>query len=156
MLVPHYAFSVSAILKRKPLAATARRAGWIGCNIQLENIPPAARIPVIIEGAFLEKSMVRDSYSRLKSLQTLSTTQRGWTLDVLRLIQVREWTGFSTKQAYSLESELRTLYPTNSHIKEKIRQQLQVLRNQGVLEHVQRGVWRLATHFQAGYAPVAT
>src|SRR6185436_14513494 len=30
LLVPHFAFPPSAIIKRKPLAVTARRAGWIG------------------------------------------------------------------------------------------------------------------------------
>ena len=35
LLVPSFAFPESAIVKRKPLALTARRAGWIGCNIAL-------------------------------------------------------------------------------------------------------------------------
>src|SRR6185437_9664710 len=46
-LVPEFAFSISAIEKRKPLAPTARRAGWIGCNILLKEIPSDARIPLV-------------------------------------------------------------------------------------------------------------
>ena len=33
--VPSFVFSTSAIEKRKPLRDTARRAGWVGCNIRL-------------------------------------------------------------------------------------------------------------------------
>src|SRR5919112_5146113 len=50
ILVPHFAFSISAIEARAPLGATARRAGWVGCNIVLKNVPPDARIPLITEG----------------------------------------------------------------------------------------------------------
>jgi len=39
ILVPHFAFALSAIERRPPLAPTARRAGWVGCNIVLDKIP---------------------------------------------------------------------------------------------------------------------
>lgn len=38
MMVPKYFFSPEIIEKRKPLADTAKRAGWIGCNILLNRI----------------------------------------------------------------------------------------------------------------------
>jgi type II restriction enzyme len=139
ILVPHYAFSASAIQKRNPLAATARRAGWVGCNILLSNIPPSARISVVVNGAFLKPSFVRNRYNCLKPLERLPTKLRGWALDVLRLIQANGWTEFTTCQAYSFEAALKRLYPSNKHIKEKIRQQLQVLRDQGILLQAERG-----------------
>jgi type II restriction enzyme len=45
LLVPHFAFALSAVERRKPLALTARRAGWVGFNILLDKIPVNARIP---------------------------------------------------------------------------------------------------------------
>ncbi len=68
LLVPHFAFPPSAIIKRKPLSATARRAGWVAffhpqtrhkagafpgkketcCNFALNRIPVEARIPLVI------------------------------------------------------------------------------------------------------------
>jgi type II restriction enzyme len=48
LLVPHFAFPPSAIIKRKPLSVTARRAGWVGCNFALSRIPADARIPLVI------------------------------------------------------------------------------------------------------------
>jgi type II restriction enzyme len=38
---------VLPVIKRKPLAATARRAGWVGCNFALNRIPAEARIAVV-------------------------------------------------------------------------------------------------------------
>jgi type II restriction enzyme len=35
------------------------------------------------------------------------------------------------------------LHPDNRHVKDKIRQQLQVRRDAGLLLHVERGWWRL-------------
>jgi type II restriction enzyme len=49
LLVPHFAFPPSAIIKRKPLSPMARRAGWIGCNFALNRIPVDARIAVVTE-----------------------------------------------------------------------------------------------------------
>ncbi|MGA2787062.1 MAG: DpnI domain-containing protein [Verrucomicrobiota bacterium] len=57
LLIPSFMFSESAVIKRlvaskrsedgKPLATTARRAGWVGCNIDLHRIAPEARIFIV-------------------------------------------------------------------------------------------------------------
>jgi hypothetical protein len=44
LLIPSFMFSESAVIKRPPLTATARRAGWVGCNIALNRVPADARI----------------------------------------------------------------------------------------------------------------
>ena len=44
---------------------------------------------------------------------------------------------------YAFERELEQLHPGNRHIRDKIRQQLQVLRDRGLLVHVERNRWRL-------------
>ncbi|MGO8837188.1 MAG: DpnI domain-containing protein, partial [Limisphaerales bacterium] len=65
LLIPSFMFSESAVIKRKPLAATARRAGWVGCNLDLHRIAPEARIEIIKTGrrrgdeALTEKSNER-------------------------------------------------------------------------------------------------
>lgn len=46
-MVPKYFFSPDIIEKRKPLAETARRAGWTGCNILLNRIPNEGRIYIV-------------------------------------------------------------------------------------------------------------
>jgi type II restriction enzyme len=109
-------FSESAVIKRKPLAATARRAGWVGCNIALNRVPADARIALVITRSSpamrdepapisLEKNRegqsrltsaatiivppeeVREKFRRVKPLKDIPITQRGWTLDVLNIVR---------------------------------------------------------------------
>ena len=47
IMVPKHFFSTEIIEKRKPLAETARRAGWVGCNIILNQIPDEGRIFIV-------------------------------------------------------------------------------------------------------------
>ena len=50
---------------------------------------------------------------------------------------------FSNEDIYAFERELEALHPGNRHIRDKIRQQLQVLRDRGFLLHVARNRWRI-------------
>jgi site-specific DNA-methyltransferase (adenine-specific) len=52
-------------------------------------------------------------------------------------------TEFTTADAYVFTRELEQLHPDNRHVRDKIRQQLQVLRDLGLLLHLGRGEWRL-------------
>ncbi len=50
---------------------------------------------------------------------------------------------FTLEQMYSFEQILSQKYKNNNHIKDKIRQQLQFLRDKGYLEFVGRGIYRI-------------
>ena len=50
---------------------------------------------------------------------------------------------FQLDEVYAYEARLKGLYPNNHHVKQKIRQQLQVLRDNGYLDFVSRGYYRL-------------
>ena len=143
VLIPHFAFSASAIEARKPLAPEARRAGWVGCNIVLKNIPPDARIRLISDGVPVPPSQVRESFRRLRPLEEISPKERGWTLDVLRIVRSLGKKEFSNSDVYAFESQLERQHPNNRHVRDKIRQQLQVLRDRGFLVQVERGVWAI-------------
>lgn len=54
-VIPKFYFTPEIVEKRKPLASTARRAGWIGCNILLEPIPETGKIYYIQNGKTREK-----------------------------------------------------------------------------------------------------
>jgi hypothetical protein len=49
----------------------------------------------------------------------------------------------TNEEIYTFAPELEKLHPDNRHIKDKIRQQLQVLRDLGFLHHTAPGEWRL-------------
>ena len=143
LLIPHFAFPPSAIVRRKPLSPTARRAGWVGCNIALNRIPADARISVIRESQVAPAEEVRSQYRKVKPLAEIKAKERGWTLDVLNIVRRFSGQEFATADVYSFERELEALHPDNRHIRDKIRQQLQVLRDASLLLHLDRGRWRL-------------
>jgi type II restriction enzyme len=143
ILIPHFAFPLSAIEKRTPLGPSARRAGWVGCNILLHAIPPDARIAIISDGRPASPKEVRREYARLRPLAKLDARQRGWTLDVLNSIRSLRKADFNLSEAYSFERTLAQLHPANRHVRDKIRQQLQVLRDLKLLEFVGRGKYFL-------------
>ena len=140
-LIPHFIFSESAIKKCNPLSATHPRAGHVLCNIVLKNIPADARIPVVMEGVALPPAKVRARYKELLPRTKLAIGKPGWPLDVWQVVQSLGKKTFATSDLYQFERHLRELHPENLHIKDKIRQQLQVLRDRGFLSQVERGVW---------------
>lgn len=139
LLVPRFFFSESVIQKRKALGPTARRAGWVGCNILLGEIPREGKIPIVSDGIEREKRQVRQEFARLKHLADLPPSLRGWTLDVLRAIRSLRRTTFSLQELYDFESALQALHPQNRNVRPKIRQQLQVLRDLNLLNFVSPG-----------------
>jgi type II restriction enzyme len=80
---------------------------------------------------------------RSEHLKKLPSRSHGWTLDVLIAIRSLDKAAFSNEDAYVLEPHLKKLHPRNRHIRDKIRQQLQVLRDLGFLTHLAHGEWRL-------------
>lgn len=142
-LIPRFAFPLSAIHRRKPLADTARRAGWVGCDILLDRIPTDARILIITNGAVESARSVRRQYGLLRPLAKIKPNLRGWTLDVLTAVRSLGKQEFSLPDAYSLEKNLSRLHPANSHIRPKIRQQLQILRDAGLLTFLGNGRYSL-------------
>ena len=143
LLVPHFALALSAVERRKPLAPTARRAGWVGCSILLDKIPVHARISVVTEGTPHTPREVRGSYNRLRPLEKLNVEKRGWTLDVLQVVQSLGNLEFTLADVYAHADDLAKLHPNNRHIRDKIRQQLQVLRDLGLLTFLGSGSYRL-------------
>jgi len=142
LVVPSFCLGQSAIEKRKPLAKTARRAGWIGCNIILDLIPPEGRIPAILDGEIITRSFVRKMFKKVEPLGKVASKKRGWTLDVLKTLRSLEKREFTIEDAYLFERDLSKMHPENRHVKAKIRQQLQVLRDLGYLKFLSRGFYR--------------
>lgn len=139
LIIPRHLLTVSAIEERKPLSPSARRAGWIGCNIILDRMPTSGRIFAVKDSMLLKPSEVRAEWRQLAFLRDLAPESRGWLVDVLSCIQSLDKHQFTLAEAYKFERELCALHPENRHIKPKIRQQLQILRDRGILKFAARG-----------------
>ena len=141
IIVPKCFFTPDIIEKRNALSNNARRAGWEGCNILMQRIPATAKIPIILNGVTMPVADVISKYKRVYSLQTKSMESRGWLVDTLHLVERVEET-FTLKQMYDFCDELKIKHPNNNHIKDKIRQQLQYLRDKGFVEFKGNGVYK--------------
>ena len=142
ILIPKHFFLPEIIEKRKPLAPTARRAGWVGCNILLDKVPAQGRIPIITDGAVMDRNSVVRQVNRTAGLETKNLNARGWLIDILKCTERLKTEQFLLHDLYFFEGELQQKHPDNHNIRPKIRQQLQVLRDKGFIEFLGNGAYR--------------
>ena len=143
--IHHSLITAASIEPRKPLAITARRAGWIGCNIVLPAIAIQGQIPLVSDGAMRPKQAAREAFARLEKLSSLTSTKRSWAATILNLVERLPRRDFSLADIYSFEAELQLLFPKNGNIKPKIRQQLQFLRDAGLIRFCGEGSYERTT-----------
>jgi len=102
------------------------------------------------EKKFLKNTRGNEASSRLlnqfnekaKSLQRPKATTRdlvGWAQLIYSMLPEGE---FTNQQVYEYEALCQARYPYNRNIRAKIRQQLQVLRDMGLLEHTGKASWK--------------
>lgn len=143
LLVPSFFFVPSAVEKRPPLSPMARRAGWVGCNILLNAIAPEGKLRIVTNGNIEPRADIRAQYARLRPVATIPVRVRGWTLDVLRAVHAIGKPVFEIADVYGAEANLARLHPNNRHIRAKIRQQLQLLRDLCLLTFLGNGSYSL-------------
>lgn len=143
LVVPKHFFVPEIIERRKPLALTARRAGWVGCNILLREVPEAGKIVVVRDGLLTPKEAVLEKWRATRFLRDQALNARGWLIEVMKCVETLGKAEFNLADVYGFEDRLRRLYPGNNNVRPKIRQQLQVLRDRGYLEFTGRGMYRV-------------
>nr|WP_317199610.1 DpnI domain-containing protein [uncultured Psychrobacter sp.] len=141
LIIPKQFFKPDIIIKRKPLPKSNRRAGWVGCNIDLRKIPDSGKVFLIKNEKIIARKSVTEQFQKTLFLREQSITSRGWTLDVWHCIDKLD-DKFNLKQVYAFADELQRKHPDNNHVKDKIRQQLQVLRDKGIIEFLGRGCYQ--------------
>lgn len=145
LVIPKHFFIPDIIEKRSPLSTSARRSGWIGCNILLNKIPESGRIFLIKDKQAESKEKVCSVWKKTLFLREEKKVEsKGWLLDVMRCIESICKKEFSLLDVYRFESALAKQHPDNKHIKDKIRQQLQILRDRNYIQFAGRGEYRLA------------
>jgi len=138
-VIPKHFFIPEIVEARPPLSASARRAGWIGRNINLASIPLAGRVCVVKDQVARSKPDVLESWNRTSRLREKNLRERTWLLTVMNLIDSLGRKDFTLDDLYMFEQRLCHSFPSNKHVKPKIRQQLQALRDAGYLEFTARG-----------------
>lgn len=142
MVIPKHFFIPEIIEKRKPLASTARRSGWIGSNILINKVPQSGKIFYVKNRNIESKDKVISKWNKTIFLRSeKNLISKGWLVDIMLHIDDINQREFTIDQMYSFEGHLSLLHPNNKHIKEKIRQQLQLLRDKGYLTFIKPGVY---------------
>ncbi|MHB1099306.1 MAG: DpnI domain-containing protein [Burkholderiales bacterium] len=136
------------IVARKPLSKNARRAGWVGCNLDLEIIPKSALIPCVINGAPVPQEQIQRSWSATEALENVEGAERGWIAVTLGIVDSIGSRFFSLHDVYAYEARASRLFPNNKNVKAKLRQQLQLLRDMGLIEFRGNGSYALKGKLQ--------
>jgi type II restriction enzyme len=75
LIIPKQFFTPEIIIKRKPLSENAKRAGWIGCNIDISKIVDNGKVFLIKNAKEVNQEIVKETFNILLFLiiLTLST-----------------------------------------------------------------------------------
>lgn len=142
LVIPNHYFTNEIIERRSPLSQNARRAGWVGCNILIRNIPSSGRIYLVKNQNIEAKQTVLENWSKTSFLAKQRLETRGWTIEIMKIVEQFDNESFDLKDVYAFENSLKDKFPRNRFIKPKIRQQLQILRDKDLLEFLGDGKYK--------------
>ena len=142
LIIPKQFFTPEIIIKRKPLSENAKRAGWIGCNIDIKRIADTGKVFLVKNSKIIEQDLVKEQFNKTLFLREKSDNAKGWVLDIMNCVDLVRNETFTLDEIYKFEKKLKLKYPNNNHIKDKIRQQLQLLRDKNIIEFVGRGIYK--------------
>ena len=146
LIIPKQFFTDEIIIKRPPLSDTARRAGWVGCNLDISKIADAGKIFLIKDTKIVAREVVKEVFNKTLFLRTKDNDSKGWILDLMHCVDSIQKEEFTLEEVYKFEEKLKLKYPNNNFIKDKIRQQLQILRDKNIIEFVGRGKYKKVNH----------
>lgn len=142
IVIPKHFFTPKIIIKRNQ--GLPNRPNYIMCSIDLSLIPQSGKIFYVKNKKIEPKRNVLLNWKKTLFLRDeKEISAKGWLLDTMRSIEKLGKREFMLSDIYAFENELSNLHPENKHIKDKIRQQLQILRDKGYLDFISRGYYRL-------------
>jgi type II restriction enzyme len=142
LIIPKQFFTPEIIIKRKAFSSNAKRAGWIGCNINISNVAQAGKVFLVKNSKLIDKKLVSEAFNQTLFLRDKAKDAKGWILDIMRCVDEINKESFTLDEMYMFENSLKEKYPNNNFIKDKIRQQIQLLRDKGLVEFVGRGKYK--------------
>ena len=145
VLIPKVFLTQQIVEKRKPLAETARRRGWVGCNLLIGNVPIDGQIVYVKGTRPLSHDQVQHQWEQSRFIETIKPEARGWLIAVMSCVRRLGKPRFNLQEMYLFESALQAQFPNNRNIRPKIRQQLQILRDKGWVDFQGNGNYQLCS-----------
>lgn len=141
-VIPKHFFVPEIIIKRNQ--GIKNRPNYIMCSIDLTRIPKSGKIFYVRNKRIESKVKVLKNWQKTLFLRESKKTElKGWILDIMKCIDKLEKNEFTLDEMYSFENLLSQKYTNNKHIKDKIRQQLQFLRDKNYLKFIGKGKYKL-------------
>jgi type II restriction enzyme len=142
LVIPNHYLNKDIIERRSPLSQNARRAGWIGCNILIQDIPSSGRIYLIKNQKIEERKKVLENWVRTSFLAKQRIESRGWTIEIMKIVEQLDSERFKLEDIYAFEYSLKKKFPNNRFVRPKIRQQLQILRDKEIIRFLGNGNYK--------------
>ncbi len=139
ILVPRHFVTVDMIVPRKKTLKS--RENYLMCDMDISSLPKSGKILLVHQAKLVQPEQVYEQWQANLFLRQQQSKNKGWLLAIMKCIDKLP-EKFDLKQIYEFEQILSIQFPDNKHIKDKIRQQLQILRDQGVIEFSARGQYR--------------
>jgi len=136
--IPKTFFTHSIIEKRNPLKETAKRAGWTGSKILLDLIPIEGKFAILTSETEIEDQVIITKLKKISYFESKNNEEINWYSEILAIINNLP-DEFYLEDVYGFEEKMKKLFPQNNNIKAKMRQQMQKLRDNGVLIFMKRG-----------------
>lgn len=139
MLAPKHFITPEMIIPRAQ--GIKNRPHYIMCSINLAPLPESGKIFLIDKSQIIQPEIVLKQWQSNLFLRYEKSKHKGWLLAVMKCIDKLP-ENFALSQLYEFENQLAIQFPENNHIKDKIRQQLQILRDRNIIEFTGRGHYR--------------
>jgi type II restriction enzyme len=145
LVAVHPVFLTAAVVRKRPKPHIRPRSGtayWM-CDLDLTGIPPDGKIVLVEDAKVRPQAVARRAFRESKRFADIPLAKRGWAALVLTAVRKIGKAEFTLAEVYAQEKTMHAAYPENSHVRDKIRQQLQVLRDLGYIEFLERGAYRV-------------
>lgn len=142
-VIPKHFFVPEIIIKRSK--GLKDRPEYIMCSIDLKLIPQSGKIFYVKDGHEECREKVLENWKKTLFLREKKEIKaKGWLLDVMMCVDKLGKKEFTLSEVYKFENILSKKHPENKHVKDKIRQQLQFLRDKGYLEFIDSGKYKIS------------
>jgi type II restriction enzyme len=99
-MIPKHFFTHDIVHARPALKPPARRAGWIGSNIQISQIPESGRIYLVRDKAIVARESVIEAWKRTLFLRDQDVVARGWLVEVMKCVESIGKSNFGIDEVY--------------------------------------------------------
>ena len=115
---------------------------FVDSYIDISKVADVGKVFLIKNAQTINQDFVKETFNKTLFLRTKNKDAKGWILDVMNCVDLIKKETFTLDEIYKFEQKLKIKYPNNNFIKDKIRQQLQLLRDKGIIEFVGRGNYK--------------